>query len=86
MASSGWQTYFSYNLISGIDEDETKMYFSSYNSIFSYDTSSFEIEKFDTLSELSGDEISAFYHSEDKNILVIGYSNGFLQIINLNQS
>ncbi len=86
LASSGWQTYFSYNLISGIDEDETKMYFSSYNSIFSYDTSSFEIEKFDTLSELSGDEISAFYHSEDKNILVIGYSNGFLQIINLNQS
>ena len=81
---SNWETHFSYNLISGINDDnESKIYFASYNSIFSYDIVSFQIEKFDTLNGLSGDQISAFYHSEANNIIAIGYSNGFLQIIDL---
>ena len=83
---SNWNTYFSYNLISSIDNGESVIYFASYNSIFSYDTSSNQIEKFDTLNELSGDEISAFYYSEINNNIVIGYSSGFLQIIDLNSS
>ena len=83
---SNWNTYFSYNLISAIDNGESVIYFASYNSIFSYDISSNQIEKFDTLNELSGDEISAFYFSEINNNIVIGYSNGFLQIIDLNSN
>ena len=81
-----WETYFSYNLISGIDADESKIYFSSYNSIFSFDTLNFELEKFDTLNGLSGDKISAFFHNSYNNIIAIGYENGFLQIIDLNSS
>ena len=83
---SNWNTYFSYNLISSIDNGESVIYFASYNSIFSYDISSNQIEKFDTLNELSGDEISAFYYSEINNNIVIGYSSGFLQIIDLNSN
>ena len=83
---SNWNTYFSYNLISSIDNGESVIYFASYNSIFSYDTSTNQIEKFDTLNELSGDEISAFYYSEINNNIVIGYSSGFLQIIDLNSN
>jgi len=83
---SNWQTYFSYNLISEIDNGESVIYFASYNSIFSYDTSSNQIEQFDTLNELSGDEISAFYYSKLNNNVVIGYSSGFLQIIDLNSN
>ena len=83
---SNWNTYFSYNLISSIDNGESVIYFASYNSIFSYDTSSNQIEKFDTLNELSGDEISAFYYSEINNNIVIGYSSGFLQIVDLNSN
>ena len=83
---SNWNTYFSYNLISAIDNGESVIYFASYNSIFSYDTSSNQIEKFDTLNELSGDEISAFYYSEINNNIVIGYRSGFLQIIDLNSN
>ncbi len=83
---SNWNTYFSYNLISAIDNGESVIYFASYNSIFSYDTSSNQIEKFDTLNELSGDEISAFYYSKINNNIAIGYSSGFLQIIDLNSN
>ncbi len=83
---SNWDAYFSYNLISGIDNGESVIYFSSYNSIFSYDISDNQIEKFDTLNELSGDEISAFYFSETNNKIVIGYSSGFLQMIDLNSN
>ena len=53
---------------------------------FSHTILNSQIEKFDTLNELSGDEISAFYHSENKNLIVIGYSSGLLQIINLNSN
>ena len=80
---NGWDTYFSFNSISSIGDGEGIIYFASYNAIFSYDTSSFQIEKFDTLNELSGDEISAFYHSINNNIIAIGYSSGFLQLIDL---
>ena len=83
-AYSGWETYFSYNSITSIAEGVNEIYFASYNSIFSYNIFNSQIEKFDTLNELSGDEISAFYHSENKNLIGIGYSSGFLQIINLN--
>lgn len=82
--SSEWNAYFSYNLISDIENDGHIIYFASYNSVFSYNIYSQEIEKYDTLKGLSGDEISAFYHSSEKNIISIGYKNGFLQIIDLN--
>ena len=85
-AYSGWETYFSYNSIPSIAEGVTEIYFTSYNSIFSYNIFNSQIEKFDTLNELSGDEISAFYHSENNNLIAIGYSSGFLQIINLNSN
>ena len=85
-AYSGWETYFSYNSITSIAEGVNEIYFASYNSIFSYNIFNSQIEKFDTLNELSGDEISAFYHSENNNIIAIGYSSGFLQIINLNSN
>ena len=85
-AYSGWETYFSYNSIPSIAEGLNEIYFASYNSIFSYNISNSQIEKFDTLNELSGDEISAFYHSENNNLIAIGYSSGFLQIINLNSN
>ena len=85
-AYSGWETYFSYNLIFSVADGENEIYFVSYNSIFKYNTLNSQIEKFDTLNELSGDEISAFYHSENKNLIVIGYSSGLLQIINLNSN
>ena len=85
-AYPGWETYFSYNSIPSIAEGVNKIYFASYNSIFSYNIFNSQIEKFDTLNELSGDEISAFYHSENNNLIAIGYSSGFLQIINLNSN
>ena len=85
-AYSGWETYFSYNSIPSIAEGVNEIYFASYNSIFSYNIFNSQIEKFDTLNELSGDEISAFYHSENNNLIAIGYSRGFLQIINLNSN
>ena len=85
-AYSGWETYFSYNSIPSIAAGVNEIYFASYNSIFSYNIFNSQIEKFDTLNELSGDEISAFYHSENNNLIAIGYSSGFLQIINLNSN
>ena len=81
-----WDSYYSYNSISGISGSASKPFFSTYNSFFSLDNLTFVIDKYDTLNGLVGDEISAFYHSEINNIIVIGYNNGFLQIIDLNNN
>ncbi|OUS21623.1 hypothetical protein A9Q93_00340, partial [Nonlabens dokdonensis] len=37
-----------------------------------------------TVNGLSGDEISQIHYSEDKSLLVIGYENGLLQIVDQN--
>ena len=52
-AYPGWETYFSYNSIPSIAEGVNEIYFASYNSIFSYNIFNSQIEKFDTLNELS---------------------------------
>ena len=81
-----WDTYYSYNYISGIAKGDGNIYFSSTNSIFSLYSILFQEEKFDTLSGLSGDEISVFHYSLSKNLIAIGYKNGLIQIIDLNSS
>ena len=82
-ANSNWETYYSYNYISGIARGDSNIFFSSTNSIFSLYSVFFQDEKYDSLDGLSGDEISVFYYSLDKNLITIGYKNGFMQIINL---
>ncbi|MAQ00214.1 MAG: ABC transporter substrate-binding protein [Flavobacteriaceae bacterium] len=83
---SNWESYYSYNYISGIAKGGSDIFFSSTNSIFSLYSVLLQDEKWDTLSGLSGDEISVFYYSSDKNLIAIGYKNGLIQIINLDSN
>ena len=83
---SNWNSYYSYNYISAINKGDSDIFFSSKNSIFSLYTIFFQGEKFDTLDGLSGDEISVFHFSLNKNLIIVGYKNGLIQIINLNTS
>jgi hypothetical protein len=79
--SNSWEGLFSFTTIVDIKESATSVYAASENAVFIYDLSSRTFTTLTTVNGLSGDEISQIHYSEDKSVLVIGYENGLLQII-----
>jgi WD40 repeat protein len=79
--SNSWEGLFSFTTIVDIEESATSVYAASENAVFIYDLSSRTFTTLTTVNGLSGDEISQIHYSEDKSLLVIGYENGLLQIV-----
>ncbi|AUC78400.1 hypothetical protein CW736_02845 [Nonlabens sp. MB-3u-79] len=79
--SDSWEGLFSFTTIVDIEESATSVYAASENAVFIYDLSSRTFTTLTTINGLSGDEISQIHYSEDKSLLVIGYENGLLQIV-----
>jgi ligand-binding sensor domain-containing protein len=82
--SDSWEGFFSFTNIVDIDDSSTAVYAASENAVFIYDLSSRSFTTLTTINGLSGDEISQIHYSEDKALLVIGYENGLLQIVDQN--
>ncbi len=82
--TDSWEGLFSFTTIVDIDESATAVYAASENAVFVYDLSSRTFTTLTTVNGLSGDEISQIHYSEDKALLVIGYENGLLQIVDQN--
>lgn len=79
--TDSWEGLFSFTTIVDIDESSSAVYAASENAVFVYDLSSRTFTTLTTVNGLSGDEISQIHYSEDKALLVIGYENGLLQIV-----
>ena len=77
-----WQGYFSYNEIKAVSESSNTLYVASENALFSKNTSTNEIKTTNTIDGLSGQTISAVYHSVKFNKTVVGYENGLIIVIN----
>lgn len=82
--SDSWEGFFSFTNIIDIDDSSTAVYAASENAVFIYDLSSRSFSTLTTINGLSGDEISQIHYSEDKALLIIGYQNGLLQIVDQN--
>lgn len=82
--SDSWEGFFSFTNIVDIDDSSTAVYAASENAVFIYDLSSRSFTTLTTINGLNGDEISQIHYSEDKALLVIGYQNGLLQIVDQN--
>jgi len=76
-----WTGYFSYVSIKSISQGNDKIYAGAENAVFTYDLSTEEISTISTVNGLSGESISEIYYSENFNLLVIGYENGFMEIV-----
>ena len=74
--------YFSYNEIKAISQSSEKMFAASQNALFSKKLATGDIKTFNTIDGLSGENISAEYHSQTFNKTLIGYENGLLIVIN----
>ncbi|MGO2294628.1 MAG: type IX secretion system anionic LPS delivery protein PorZ [Psychroflexus halocasei] len=76
-----WSGYFSYFDIRAMSTSTNRVYAAAENAFFSYDLNSQTIEKFSSIQGLSGEEISAIYHSDTYALTLVGYENGLMQIV-----
>ena len=77
-----WKGYFSYNQIKDISESSTKVYAAAENALFTKNLASNDIKTINTIDGLSGQTISAIYHSENFNKTIVGYEDGLMIVIN----
>ncbi|MEX0997011.1 MAG: T9SS type A sorting domain-containing protein [Flavobacteriaceae bacterium] len=76
-----WAALFSYSNIVDLAEGNDRLIAASDNAVFTYDLITNEINTITTVQGLSGDLISTIYYSENFDIIVIGYSNGLIELI-----
>lgn len=77
-----WKGYFSYNAIKDVSESSTRLFVAAENALFTKTIASNEIKTINTIDGLSGQTISAMYHSDAFNKTIIGYQDGLLIVIN----
>lgn len=77
-----WQGYFSFNEIKDISESPTTVFAASENALFSKNSAANILKTTTTVDGLSGQTISAVYHSEVFKKTIVGYENGLMIVIN----
>lgn len=79
--SDSWVGHFSYNEVTDIVAGDGEIIVAAQNAIYRYDLASRQTTTFSTVNGLNGRDISQIYYSIDKDVLVVGYGNGLLQLI-----
>jgi len=77
-----WKGYFSYNQIKDISESNNKIYAAAENAVFTKNLATNDIKTINTIDGLSGQTISAIYHSDAFNKTIVGYEDGLMIVIN----
>ncbi len=80
--NQNWKGYFSYNQIKDLSESTNKVYAAAENALFIKNNLSSDIQTINTIDGLSGQTISALYHSDTFNKTIVGYQNGLIIVIN----
>lgn len=80
--NQNWKGYFSYNQIKDVSESSSKIYAAAENALFTKNLNTNSIETINTVNGLSGQTISAIYHSDTFNKTIVGYENGLIIVIN----
>src|SRR5699024_6346557 len=83
--STEWEAHFSYVHIVDIILEGNLIYAASENSVFTYAIQTGEIHKITTIDGLEGENITSLGYSESTNTLLIGYENGLLQLVELDE-
>ncbi len=82
---SQWSGYFSFTNIVDISEGDDRLIAASENAVFTYDFITNGIETITTIQGLSGEKISKIHYSKDYDLIIIGYENGLIEIVNENK-
>lgn len=77
-----WKGYFSYNEIKDVSQSDNRFFAASENALFSKNLQTNVIKTSNTIDGLSGQTITALYHSTIVNKTIIGYANGLIVVLN----
>ncbi|NNT71242.1 T9SS type A sorting domain-containing protein [Flavobacterium sp. IMCC34852] len=80
--NQNWKGYFSYNQIKDLSESENKVYAAAENALFIKNTVTNNLQTINSIDGLSGQTISALYHSDTFNKTIVGYETGLIIVIN----
>jgi ligand-binding sensor domain-containing protein len=80
--NQNWKGYFSYNQIKDVSESTSALFAAAENSLFVKNLTTNDIKTINTIDGLSGQTISAMYHSNTFNKTIVGYDNGLMIVIN----
>jgi ligand-binding sensor domain-containing protein len=80
--NQNWKGYFSYNQIKDVSEATNSIFAAAENALFVKNLSTNDIKTINTIDGLSGQTISAMYHSNAFNKTILGYENGLMIVIN----
>ena len=76
-----WRDHFPFYYALAVTESPTKVFVASESGVFSYSKSSKNIEKLTKVDILSDVGVSEIAYSEENDVLVVGYTNGNLDLI-----
>jgi hypothetical protein len=77
-----WKGYFSFNEIKDVSQSANTIYAAAENALFSKNLGTNTLKTTTTIDGLSGQTITALYHSESQNKTMVGYQNGLIIVIN----
>ncbi|MEQ8244754.1 two-component regulator propeller domain-containing protein [Fulvivirga sp.] len=80
-----WRTHFSYNAAQLIALGNNKTYVASDNGLFIFDNEDNSLTTISKIDGLQEDNISALHYNLNKDILLIGYESGNLDLIRENE-
>ncbi len=83
--SATWTDFYSYRNVKDFAMGGDDLYSIVDNSVFVYDQNSEELKKLSSIQGLSGAVTSAVYYSAENSMLVVGYENGLIDIIDNNE-
>lgn len=82
--SANWKSHFSYNDIVAITASESNIYAAASNSIFIHSIAENTNKQFTTVNGLSAEDIGIIEYDSLRGLIIIGFSNGLIEIINEN--
>jgi hypothetical protein len=82
MNAGSWRDHFSYRRATHVAVSEHAVYCAAASGLIVFRKKDNSIEKFSKVNGLSDVDISSIKWSEENNLLIAGYSNGNLDIIN----
>ena len=82
LGTGSWNDHLPYGNVVDISYDETNViYAATPYAVVSYNSSTFEIERWSKVNRLSDVGISAIEHDPSSDALIVGYSNGNLDLL-----
>lgn len=78
-----WESHFSYAQVVDLALVDNYLYVASENALFTYDLYTKELETISSVEGLDGGKISSIAYEDAKQLLLIGYESGLLQLQDL---